>query len=480
MIASFTQRLSRPQSPTVVVIGGGFSGAAVAAHLAEQATSPIRVVMFEPARRLGRGVAYSAVGDHLLLNVPAAKLSMFPDRPEDFLRWARARGREAAPGAFLPRSLFGEYTQSSLAAALQRAADRVIFERRTESAAACWMDDSGSPCVRGASGEVVVADQVVLAFGHGAPRAPSSLRAVAESRRFVRDPWAPGWAAKVARGARRALFVGSGLTMLDAAVSLDCAGFEGDMVAVSRRGLVPAVHAPSDALAHAEWAAGLCPTGLVQLSRAVRERASQGDWRSVVDSLRPHTARLWRSLSGADQRRALDRLGAYWDVHRHRCPPETAARIGALRASGRLEVCAGSVASAKERNGRIEVGLRQRGVGPIDRERFDAVVLCTGPEADLRRHGAPLTDCLIESGAACAHPLGVGLRTSEDGWAIGRDGGVSGWLSAIGPLRRGDLWESTAVPEISRQAAALGAAIVQRIDPLQSNRNAVTPKEIGA
>lgn len=478
MIASITLRL-RPAC-TVAIIGGGASGAAAAIHLARKATGPLRIVMLEPARRLGRGVAYSAVGEHLLLNVPAGKLSLDPERPDDFLKWGHSRGLDAGAGAFLPRSLFGDYVQSSLADAIHRSSDRVEFERHAHDALACWLDDDGQPCVRAADGRLIRAEQVVLALGHGAPRIPSELRQIAECSGFVRDPWAPGWAARVVKSARRVLFVGSGLTMLDVAITLDRTGFDGDMVAVSRRGLRPAAHGVSNPGAHADWAASLEPGSLHELVRAIRGRATDETWRGVFDALRPHTQRLWGRLGPSEQSRALRRLAVYWDAHRHRCPPQTAAEIESLRACGRLEVCAATIRSARLRDGRIEIGLDQRGVGHLDRERFDAVVLCTGPEADLRRRRSPLAECLLENGAATAHPLGVGLSTAPDGSVIERSGGPSAWLTAIGPLRRGDLWESTAIPEIARQASDLAPLILDRIHQTHHKPGTRALKEIGA
>lgn len=480
MIASITQRLNSEPDGVVAIIGGGASGAAAAMHLARKSQRPLRIVMLEPARRLGRGVAYSAVGDHLLLNVPAGKLSLDPDRTEDFLQWARSRGQDVGPGAFLPRSLFGDYVQSSLADALHRSASLVDFERHAQEAVECGMDDDGRPTVRAADGRIIRADQVVLALGHGVPRVPSELRQIADARGFVRDPWAPGWAARVAKSASRVLFVGSGLTMLDAAITLDRTGFDGDMVAVSRRGLRPAAHGPSNPGAHADWAAALQPGSLHELTRAIRERANDENWRGVFDSLRPHTQRLWGRFGAAEQARAMRRLAVYWDAHRHRCPPQTAAEIESLRACGRLEICAATIRSARVRDGRIEIGLDQRGVGRLDRERFDAVVLCTGPEADLRRRRSPLAERLLETGAATAHPLGVGISTAHDGSALERSGVASAWLTAIGPLRRGDLWESTAIPEIARQASDLARLILQRTHQTHHQPSTLALKEIGA
>ena len=46
-----------------------------------------------------------------------------------------------------------------------------------------------------------------------------------------------------------------------------------------------------------------------------------------------------------EQRRFVRHLQAHWDTHRHRLPPQLAARIASLRQSGRLHVNAGRIDS---------------------------------------------------------------------------------------------------------------------------------------
>ena len=72
-----------------------------------------------------------------------------------------------------------------------------------------------------------------------------------------------------------------------------------------------------------------------------------------------------------------------------------------------------------------------------------AIVNCTGPAAD------PL-------GRVDAHALG--LEITDDGRLIGR-GGASARVWVAGPLRRPQLWESSAVLELAAQVAAVSAAL---------------------
>ena len=88
-----------------------------------------------------------------------------------------------------------------------------------------------------------------------------------------------------------------------------------------------------------------------------------------------------------------------------------------------------------------------------------AVIRCTGPREQLASLGDPLLDGLFATGDARPGPLGLGLAVDGDGRLLDRAGEASDTLWAIGPLRRGALLETTAIPEIREQAEALARAL---------------------
>jgi uncharacterized NAD(P)/FAD-binding protein YdhS len=459
----------RLERPTVAIVGGGASGILSAIHLLRR-RAPVRIVLVEERPRLGRGVAYSTTCDAHLLNVPAAGMSAYPDEPRHFLHWARERQPDAHAGAFLPRRLYGEYLEWGLHEEIGLARRRTPFtavQGRVVGLAA----GPGGAGLRLADGEAIWASQVVLALGNSA--GPGSGGA---EYGLIRDAWQPNAVAGLPPG-RPVVLIGTGLTAVDVILSLEDAGFDGPIHAVSRRGLLPQAHRPPAPEGGAVPAAGV-PVGVVTPDRArqllasiraeIRLAAALGhDWRAVLDGLRPRTQALWAALPEAERARFHRHALRYWEVHRHRMAPEVAERIERLRRSGRLQISAGHIVSVTPAGGGATVTVRPRGgraagaPSPAADVVLDAgaVIRCTGPREQLTSLGDPLLDGLFATGDARPGPLGLGLAVDGAGRLIDRAGQASDTLWAIGPLRRGALLETTAIPEIREQAAALARTL---------------------
>jgi uncharacterized NAD(P)/FAD-binding protein YdhS len=250
--------------------------------------------------------------------------------------------------------------------------------------------------------------------------------------------------------------------MVDAALELAAHPATPRIHALSRRGLLPQPHRspakpyhpqpPEDLHRWPRTARGL----LRAVRREVRAGAEQGtDWREVVTSLRAATPTLWQSMNEREQRRWLDRIRPFWEVHRHRSAPQSSAAIEDLRRSGRLLVHAGRITAIERDPDSVRVRIRPRGSGSTVTIQAGAVVNCCGPQTDLSRITDPLLHSLRERRLIAPDPLGLGLLATQDGAAIEPGGRVSANLFVLGPLRRPQLWETTAVPELRLQAAAL-------------------------
>jgi uncharacterized NAD(P)/FAD-binding protein YdhS len=448
------------ESADVAIIGGGFSGTMVAAHLLRRARGPMTVAIVERRPEIGQGVAYGTDEACHLLNVPASAMSAWPDEPGHFLAWLRTQPgfEEAAPSTFAPRRVYGRYVQAVLAEAEADAAEGVRLLRVRDEAVGLRLVPDGA-VIALADGHELSARRVVLALGHFPPADPPVPGAASfyASDRYVAEPWARG-AIEAIAPTDDVLLIGAGLTAIDWVLSLSARGHQGRVHMLSRKGRLPQPHVPGllprpstlpepphRALATWDW-----------VRERVREAEAEGaDWRQVVDGLRPHLQGLWGGLDEAERRRFLRHARPLWEVHRHRMAPEVAEAVKRAQGEGRLVVRAGRVVAFQALPDGVEVRL----LGDRAPIRVQHVVNCTGPEADFRKKRHPLPVSLMEQGLIRPDALGMGIDTDERGAVLDAHGRASAVIFAIGPMRKGQLWETTAVPEIRGQTQSLGCTL---------------------
>ena len=261
------------------------------------------------------------------------------------------------------------------------------------------------------------------------------------------------------------LLVGTGLTMVDVALTVASGIKTSTLVALSRHGALPSVHAPG---VPAPADPPELPAGRVRLAHVMEALTLQagrlGSWEAAVDSMRPVTPDVWRRLSSHDRREFLRRYARRWDVLRHRMAPEVGVALARLRETGRLKVRSGTVGDAR----RDEHGIQVCVDGSW--QRFGSVVNCTGPQTNLRRLGDPLLDHLLATGVARPDALRLGLDTDASGVLVDATGVRTRGLWAVGPVRRGGLWESTAMPEIRDQAAAVARGLMLGLQAVEQGQ----------
>ncbi len=462
----------------IAVVGAGFSGALVATHLLRRAKAPLTIHLIERnPLQFARGTAYGTNLDCHLLNVPAANMSAFPDDPDHLLSWARKRETELrrfpwigeiSPATFLPRRVYGDYLQAVLAEAERSAAPEVRLERTHDEVMSLAVTPEAVR-LRLAGGGLLQAERAVLALGNFPPGNPKVADpSFYRSPRYHGDPWAPGVLTALIE-TQSCLLIGSGLTMVDWAVSLSQAGYRGKIHVISRRGQWPRAHRLEPPAAFAIDPNNPPPSvrrWLNEIRRYLRSGAT--DWRPAIDALRPRNQFLWKSLPLPERRRFLRHLRPYWDCHRHRLAPLVAERLDALVASGQLVRHTGRILDFRESATDVEVLFKLRGLERAGAIQVDAVVNCSGSESDYRKLDSPLICELLDRGLIQPDPLALGLATAPDGALIGADGTPSDRLYTLGPPQKGMLWETTAVPEIRGQAARLAEVLLRIKNPLQS------------
>ena len=221
------------------------------------------------------------------------------------------------------------------------------------------------------------------------------------------------------------------------------------ITAISSHGLLPHEHTP---LQPEVLKADVSP--LLFQARSLRQvvdatrllvndiESRGGDWRDVIALLRDAAPVVWQRLSPENRRRFRRHVQAYWSIHRHRLPPEIAARLADLRRSGHL---LDSCGPPREPNGRRTDprSLRLRGTTDTVSDSFDVVVNGTGPTTGPIRCSPHRR---FQRAAGCY----------------------------LGPRPGGDDFEATSVPELrvraERLASSPPARTACRATPESSNR----------
>jgi uncharacterized NAD(P)/FAD-binding protein YdhS len=454
----------------IVIVGGGFSGAAVAVQLARLLPAPAAAAIdiVEPRPMLGGGVAYSATDPAHRINVPAAKMTVFPDDPAQFDQWLRVAGTlREDPGAvwgdgncYPQRGVFGRYVAELVADAAAGRPDLGIRHLPTRVVEVAARADGFMLVLE--RGEPLAADLLILAVSHPPPAVPRVLDNLRETGGLViADPWRAGALDGIARDAA-VLVVGTGLTMADVVAALEARGHTGPIVAISRRGLLSRGHPAGDPGKHDWFGSRTPPATALSLSRAVRRQVAEARregraWQAVFDDVRAHAERLWTALPTDEQRRLIRHLRPFWDVHRFRVAPQLEAAIERLRAAGQFRSMAASLVATRWDSGRIAVTLRRRGAAGSVEMVFDAAVVTTGPAHGSVLSLNPVLASLAAQGLARADAAGLGVDVDAQSRMVGQSGTARPDLLVAGPLARGRFGELMGLPQVSQHAEAVAA-----------------------
>ncbi len=448
---------------TVVIIGAGFSGTLTAVNmLREAAAGRFDVVLIEQRPRAGRGLAYRIWDDSMLLNVVAGNMSALAEQPDHFVEFCQDIDPALHAGSFVPRRIFGDYLEHLLQHAERES--RVPFTRiQGEAVRLAPQDGPKRLRVTLADGQQLDADEVVLALGHLGAQKLHFADALHGSSRYVANPWDYAAMDHIPAG-KPVVVLGTGHTAIDAVFRLTSRDDARKIFLISRRGLLPKGHRtvphPPHTAGFPAYLEHLRPTAFAHL-RAIRREVKRrlqagGNWRDVINELRPHTPEIWRRLPTQERRRLLARVGPWWDIHRHRLAPTAYRRLRGMQQTGQAEVVAGQVLRLEETGDSVRVAIRQRADASERVLEAAAVVNCTGPDYDIDRLAQPtLIAQLRDEGYLRADPLHIGIEVDEQYHPVGADGRKVPGVHYVGPMLRARYWEAIAVPELRRHTLAL-------------------------
>ncbi|AZE95275.1 hypothetical protein C4J96_3161 [Pseudomonas orientalis] len=454
----------------VLIIGGGLSGTMLAVQLL-RLPGRRRLLVIEPRAQLGRGEAYSAVELGHTLNGNAARMSVDPDNADDLTQWLTdyigaggwpESAQQPVPISelFPPRGIFGLYAQQRLAQAKALSASTV--EHIRAEAVDVQVDKTGTLLTLD-NGERLRGAFAVLATGMF-PAARTPLTESSGLNAAAMDPW-DVQAMTQLDPRSTVLIIGSGLTMVDAVVSLEQAGHRGPIEVFSRHGLLPHVRRQPpgwDDFLGADHALRSPRQLLREVRRQCGIALDQGvDWQAPLDTVRVHIARLWSQASDRQKRQFVRHVRPWWESHHHRSPPLSAQLVERLHAEGRLRIHAASFKGLVPAASGVTIGVRHRGEQTLTQVSGAALINSSGIEYDWRRVARPLPQQLLKRGLIQPGPLALGIAADTSGAVLDAQGQVSGRLFAMGPPLRGMWWESTAVTDVAIQAKALAARLTQ-------------------
>ena len=460
---------------TVAIIGGGFSGTMATVNLARLCNNGLIILLINHKHPLARGVAYGTKREEHVLNVAARNMSAVPDHRNHFLDWLRTRAEYSdLPEAqlresFVPRRVYGDYLRGLLLNYLQPIDDHHpagINVIENEAIDIAVHDDNRVDVVL-QSGESHEVNRVLLATGNQPPAPLRSPGGPFSHPAYCPDPW-QDWLKQIPDPTKDIVVLGSGLTMVDVFLTLEKQGWAGNLIAISRNGLIPQSHFRGieypDFLPEAAERLGLGQLVALLEKHCERLRQLGENPGIVVDRLRPYTQRIWQQFSLSEKREFLNCYAARWNVIRHRIAQPIHERLTEAITHGRVRIVKGCAIALSDQGGEVLVTV-ERPNGDEQVYCGGLVINCTGPQAAFSETQVPLFQNLLQRELIRPDELDLGIDVAPDFAVIDRKGDKSEFLFAIGPLMKGTLWETTAVPELRGQAMRVAQSILADVAP---------------
>jgi uncharacterized NAD(P)/FAD-binding protein YdhS len=156
-------------------------------------------------------------------------------------------------------------------------------------------------------------------------------------------------------------------------------------------------------------------------------------------------------------------LRPWWNIHRHRLPPELHERLVHAVARGQVQLLAGEFKGVERAGGLVRAQVRRRGRSVQEAIDVSRVYDCGGVSVDVLSSSNPVIRDLVANGRARPDLLHIGLDVDENCAVVDQDGRATDRLLVLGPLTRGRFFEIEAIPDIRMQAANMAARILAQL-----------------
>lgn len=489
---------------SVGIVGGGAAAVCILDGIEQSDLAPGQITVFEPAQQLWRGRPYQADLPSVRVNIPPGGMSVRASDDGHFQRWLEATGRAPdqhnpfydpwCEATFVPRAVFGDYLAHAATVAIEGLRSRgwhvEVVRDRVDHAAPL----GDRVTLRTEGGRHVTVGYVLLCIGAGHPADSYQLT---DMPGFVTEPYPLAEKlAEIDQGADVSV-LGSGLTGVDAVLSLAACGHRGRIRMLSRSGVLPAVrqkvlshtmlHFTAKrfrAAARRGETVGLAELVSIMASeieaaggnpKALANEIGQVEQEDPVKRLRRQLAQVADADPGLRiLQRAVPVAGPdVWpllpvdeqvDVLRRRyrtvmslccpMPPTSARRLLELVDAGQLEIVAGLRHLAGHPQGGFSV------VTTEDERHTDVVINAVNPPLHRTDPGTePLITSLVQSGVTVRHPLG-GVRVARATSGLAVSQGVSSRIYALGALASGSLFFTFGMPSIVDRAEDIVHALI--------------------
>ena len=457
----------------IVIIGFGFSGTLCAAHLIQESTHPIEIILIDGSSNHCRGIAYSTYSDRHLLNVTASKMSAFEDEPEHFTSWLKKKqlySKEiSVDKIFAPRNFYGKYLEEIWETAKTLAVKKNIKIQVLKNYAQNIKFNNDEVEIYLDDGEVMNGTHCILATGNDIPgNLDIPDKKVFLSKNYFQNPWNEK-AVKNVNMNLPVLIIGNGLTMTDTVIGLLENNFEGEIISISSNGfnIFPHIQYSVNYQELIKDWISIKDKNLYRLvvlfnhHRKLLKKNNLGP-EPLIDSLRTHTQTIWRILSVEEKKIFISRLRHLWGVARHRIPMETFDFIKSLQHKNKLKILAGKILTISESKNVFTVEFYDKRSLQKTELKVSRIINCTGPQTDLSLSKNRLLSTLYKNKYIEQDKIKLGIKTNLENFKVVNVKGMEyANFYTLGSNLKGELWESTAVNEIRIQAKKLACIILK-------------------